>query len=122
VEKGELTGMGFIDDDYPVRQINRELAMFLTHRFEDPFVELFLVGAVVPHGFFELLPVQKKSIAWNVGSIPRDLISNCVTLYSFFLSFVSRLPGARDRRLRHQVGRFLLPNESLHKSTFRLAS
>lgn len=122
MEKGELTGMGFIDDDYPVRQINRELAMFLTHRFDDPFVELFWVGAVVPHGFFELLPVQKKSIAWNVGSIPRDLISNCVTLYSFFLSFVSRLPGARDRRLRLQVGRFLLPNESLHKSKFRLAS
>ena len=52
--------MGFIDDDYPVRQINRELAMFLTHRFDDPFVELFWVGAVVPHGFFELLPVRKK--------------------------------------------------------------
>ena len=52
--------MGFIDDDYPVRQVNRELAMFLTHRFDDPFVELFLVGAVVPHGFFELLPVQKN--------------------------------------------------------------
>ena len=60
MEKGELTGMGFIDDDYPVRQINRELAMFLTHRFDDPFVELFWVGAVVPHGFFELLPVRKK--------------------------------------------------------------
>jgi hypothetical protein len=32
--------MGFIDDNQ-VRQINRELAMLLTHRFDDPFVELF---------------------------------------------------------------------------------
>jgi hypothetical protein len=61
VEKGELTGMGFIDDDYPVRQVNRELAMFLTHRFDDPFVELFGVGAFVPSWHSLNLPCSKKN-------------------------------------------------------------
>jgi len=60
VEKGELTGMGFIDDDYPVRQVNRELAMFLTHRFDDPFVELFWVGAVVPMGSLNFYLFEKN--------------------------------------------------------------
>ena len=60
MEKGELTGMGFIDDDYQVRQVNREVAMFLTHRFDDPFVELFGLGTFVPSWHSLNFPCSKK--------------------------------------------------------------